>query len=258
MVLFYVDNGKNQIIGGTKMNEIITDVVEEEVIVEEEITEEEVSDEIPEEEEITEEVEEESKSVPLDTFLSTKKRAKEAEKRIKELEDKFYSKEKNEKITNIRNKFKEQGYDDAFIDLQIEMYEDTLSAMSPGKKDEDALLIEEIKDLAEYHGKKDALRYKEQIIAKVKNNGLTVEEAYTLSCRNAPKVYETEVRTQVEQLNAAKRRKAPDKVLNSSGSSTQSVSLNNEDRKMLATMQKLQPDRNWTAAKLKKFNKMYD
>jgi len=233
------------------MDENMTDVVKEEEVLTEEVEEEVVSDEVQEEAVEEARAEEDNKSVPLDTFLSAKKRAKEAEKRIRELEEKFYSKEKNDKIAKIRSKFKEQGYDDAFIDLQVEMYEDTLNSISPAKRDEDTLLIEEIKDLAEYHGKSDAMKYKEQIINRVKNNGLTVEEAYTLSCRTAPKVYETEVRTQVEQINAAKRRKSADKVLNSSGSGGSSVSLTNDEKQELEQMRKMFPDRNWTPEKLK-------
>lgn len=228
----------------------VENVVEEEVV---ENVEENAPDEVKAEEPVEEVVEDENKSVPLDTFLSTKKRAKEAEKRIRELEEKFMSKERNDKITSLQNKLREKGYDEDFISIQTEMYDDLYSSLAP-KSNEDDLLVEEIKDLAEYGGKADALQYKDKIVEKVKNNGLTVEEAYLLASRTAPKVYQSEVRTQVEQINAAKRRKNADATLNSSGGGSASVSLNADEKQMLETMRKMYPDRNWTAEKLKKLN----
>ena len=228
----------------------VENVVEEVVV---ENVEKNAPDEVQAEESVEEVVEDENKSVPLDTFLSTKKRAKEAEKRIRELEEKFMSKERNDKITSLQNKLREKGYDEDFISIQTEMYDDLYSSLAP-KSNEDDLLVEEIKDLAEYGGKADALQYKDKIIEKVKNNGLTVEEAYLLASRTAPKVYQSEVRTQVEQINAAKRRKNADATLNSSGGGSASVSLNADEKQMLETMRKMYPDRNWTAEKLKKLN----
>lgn len=233
------------------MSENVENVVEEEVV---ENVEENAPDEVQAEESVEEVVEDENKSVPLDTFLSTKKRAKEAEKRIRELEEKFLSKERNDKLTNFKNKLREKGYDEDFISIQTEMYDDLYSSVAQPKSNEDDLLVEEIKDLAEYGGKADALQYKDKIIEKVKNNGLTVEEAYLLASRTAPKVYQSEVRTQVEQINAAKRRKNADATLNSSGGGSASVSLNADEKQMLETMRKMYPDRNWTAEKLKKLN----
>lgn len=223
------------------------DILNEEV-------QEEVIDEVVDNETASDEVQEQetNRSVPLDTFLQQKKRAKEAEKRLRELEEKFLSKEKLEKRENIKAKFKEKGYDDEFADLLADTMESFIPAES-SKRSEDDLLVEEIKDLSEYGGQRDALNYKDEIIKRVKTNGLTVEEAYLLAKRTAPKVYESEVQTQVEQLNAAKRRNAQaDKVLNSSSSQTTSVSLNSEERNMLEFLKKTQPFANWTAEKLKR------
>jgi len=230
------------------MNENLENIQEEEIINDEEVT---TPDEVGEVSEV--EDEKDSKSVPLDTFLQQKKRAKEAEKRIRELEEKFLSKERNEKLSKIRNKFKEKGYDDDFIDLQTEIYDDLYSTLAQPKSNENDLLVEEIRDLAEYGGYKDALQHKDKIIEKVKNNGLTVEEAYLLASRTAPKVYQNEIRTQAEQLNAAKRRSlSADKVLNSSGTKAESISLNNEEREMLEFLKRTQPNNNWTAERLKR------
>jgi len=65
------------------MDENMTDVMKEEEVLTEEVEEEVVSDEVQEEGREEAPAEEDNKSVPLDTFLSAKKRAKEAEKRIR-------------------------------------------------------------------------------------------------------------------------------------------------------------------------------
>jgi len=225
---------------------------DENVVVEQEVIEDVVDNEEVASDEVQEQEQQDNKNVPLDTFLQQKKRAKEAEKRLRELEEKFLSKEKLEKREHLKMKFKDKGYDDEFADLLADTMESYIPAES-SKRSEDELLIEEIRDLSEYGGIKDALKYKDEIVKRVKNNGLTVEEAYLLASKTAPKVYESEVKTQVEQLNAAKRRNAQaDKVLNSSSSQQTSVSLNSEERSMLEHLRKTQPLANWTAEKLKR------
>ena len=63
---------------------IVEEELKEEIVNNEEI----VADELQEEQDTEQDTEQVNKSVPLDTFLQQKKRAKEAEKRLKELEDK--------------------------------------------------------------------------------------------------------------------------------------------------------------------------
>jgi hypothetical protein len=198
--------------------------------------------------------------IPLHTFLDEKRRRKELEKRVREFEQEKMSKDKVEKIEKIRSKVKEKGYDDDFADLLGAITDELYSAIPKSSgKSEDDFLIDEIRDAQDYGGLKDAIKYKDQIIARMKKNGLTVEEAYRLEVGSKQRELNSEKRTQEEQIAAMKRRQAAgDKAVSSaSDSSKTSYSLTAEEKKEFEAMKKLRPDRELTVEKFKKLRSMY-
>lgn len=236
---------------------------EEEVVSEENLTPDVENEEVLEENtnEETQIDDSPKNEIPLHTFLEEKRRRKELEKRLREFEQEKMSKDKIEKIEKIRSMAKEKGYDDDYADLMGKFADELLSAIpKAGGKSEDDLLVEEIRDAQDYSGLKDAMKYKDQIVARMKKNNLTVEEAYKLEVGYKTKELASEKRTQEEQIAAIKRRQASgDSAINaSSGSSkTQGTSLNSEDRKLFEFLKKTQPNNNWTAEKFAKYKQMY-
>jgi len=201
------------------------------------------------------------KEIPLHTFLEEKRRRKELEKRIREFEQEKMSKDKVDKIEKIRAKAKEKGYDDDLADLLSTVADELYSAIPKSSgKSEDDFIIDEIKDAQEYGGLKDAMKYKDQILSRVKKNGLTIEEAYRLESQTKQRELQSEKKLQDEQIAAAKRRQASgDKAISSSSDSskTESVTLSAEDRKLLEHLKRTMPSNNWTAEKLVKYKSMY-
>ena len=62
-------------------------------------------------------------------------------KRIKELEDKFLSKERNDKLAKIKNIAKEKGYDDDFADLQAQIFEELYSTVASNNNGDLSLTV---------------------------------------------------------------------------------------------------------------------
>lgn len=230
------------------------ETAEETVVEEEEITEETEQEET--QEEAKEEVKEDSKSVPLEVFLAEKRRRKELEKRQRELESSQLGQDLAQEKQRFINELVADGVDETIAEKMFKPYEKLYQKVNLPKSTDD-LIVEEIRDLADYGEYKDAMQYKDQIIEKVKSldNKITVEDAYALVTKDKKKTREHELRTQIEQENAIKKRQAQaDKTMNASPTKTEGIS--NEDRKTLERLQKLYPDRAWTPQKIKEYKSL--
>lgn len=221
------------------------------------------SDEETAEEDVSETKSEKSKSdyLPVSKYMEEKRRRKQVEEELRKLQAEKMSHEKLAKIDKVRNLAKDKGYDDDMADLLGSFADELLSSIpTSAGKSEDDYLVDEIRDAQEYGGLKEAMKYKDQIIARVKKNGLTIEEAYRLEVGNTSRKLQNEKRTQEEQVAAIKRRQAAgDKVVSAATDSSKSsvVTLNAEDRKLLEDLKRTQPNNNWTAEKFAKYKSMY-
>ena len=221
------------------------------------------SDDIATEHEDSENKTEKNKSdyLPVSKYMEEKRRRRQVEEELRKLQAEKMSHEKVAKIEKMRSLAKDRGYDDDLADLLGSFADELLSSIpnSAGKTEED-FLVEEIRDAQEYGGLKDAMKFKDQIITRVKKNGLTIEEAYRLESAGRIKELQGEKRTQEEQIAAMKRRQAAgDKAISVSTDSAKSsvASLNAEDRKLLEHLKRTQPNNNWTAEKFAKYKSMY-
>jgi hypothetical protein len=215
------------------------------------------------EENISEEKSDKNKSdyLPVSKYMEEKRRRRQVEEELRKLKAEKMSNEKASKIERLRGLAKDKGYDDDLADLLGSFADELLSSIpnSAGKTEED-FLVEEIRDAQEYGGLKDAMKFKDQIISRVKKNGLTIEEAYRLESAGRVKELQGEKRTQEEQIAAMKRRQAAgDKAISVSTDSAKSstTSLTAEDRKLLEHLKRTQPNNNWTAEKFAKYKSMY-
>jgi hypothetical protein len=215
------------------------------------------------EENISEEKSDKNKSdyLPVSKYMEEKRRRRQVEEEHRKLKAEKMSNEKASKIERLRGLAKDKGYDDDLADLLGSFADELLSSIpnSAGKTEED-FLVEEIRDAQEYGGLKDAMKFKDQIISRVKKNGLTIEEAYRLESSGRVKELQGEKRTQEEQIAAMKRRQAAgDKAISVSTDSAKSsaTSLTAEDRKLLEHLKRTQPNNNWTAEKFAKYKSMY-
>lgn len=221
------------------------------------------TEDVEEQEEVSDEQPEKNKSdyLPVSKYMEEKRRRKKVEEELRKLQAEKMSHEKLAKIEKVRSLAKDKGYDDDLADLLGTFADELLSSIpNNAGKSEDDFLVEEIRDMQEYGGLKDAMKYKDQIIARVKKNGLTIEEAYRLESLNKTRELQSERRTKEEQMAAIKRRQAAgDKVVGASSDSSKatSVSLNAEDRKLLEHLKRTQPNSNWTAEKFSKYKSMY-
>lgn len=215
------------------------------------------------EEDSSEEKIEKNKSdyLPVSKYMEEKRRRRQVEEELRKLKAEKMSNEKSSKIERLRNLAKDKGYDDDLADLLGNFADELLSSIpNSAGKSEDDFLVEEIRDAQEYGGLKEAMKYKDQIIARVKKNGLTIEEAYRLEVGNKARELQNEKRTKEEQIAAMKRRQAAgDKVVSAATDSSKSntATLNAEDRKLLEHLKRTQPNNNWTAEKFAKYKTMY-
>lgn len=226
---------------------------ENEIIADEETVDEDVSE--------TKSEKNKSDYLPVSKYMEEKRRRKQVEEELRKLQAEKMSHEKLAKIDKVRSLAKDKGYDDDLADLLGSFADELLSSIpTSAGKSEDDFLVEEIRDAQEYGGLKEAMKYKDQIIARVKKNGLTIEEAYRLEVGNKTRELQSEKRTKEEQVAAMKRRQAAgDKVVSAATDSSKSsvATLNAEDRKLLEHLKRTQPNNNWTADKFAKYKSMY-
>jgi len=201
--------------------------------------------------------EQEDQSVPLSTYLELKNKYKSTKKEYAELKDKTIDKDLLEYKENIKNKYVKEGYNE---DL-AEMLANDLSEMRASIQQRDskyAYIEEDIEDLSSDPIFRDIGDYKESIIEKIKETkkkgyDLTVEDAYIIVSRGntRTKLKDRKINdTQREILNRKNKGTTTMNVAtSSSNSSTPKYKLDQDDRKALIELQKMQPDAKWTPEK---------
>lgn len=197
------------------------------------------------------EKEKEINLVPLNTFLEEKKKRKELEKRLRQLEEKELDVEILTERQKIKQKYVDRGYQEDLADLIAEDYSNLkgeLKRSTLSKKDH---LDEDIEDLARDDFYSDAVSFQKEIKAKVKEfKNISVEDAYNL-VRN-PKIKYKELNEDSEQKRILKRRNesSNNTILNASASSPKNpYPLDDNDKKALIKLQELQPTTGWTIEK---------
>lgn len=191
------------------------------------------------------------RNVPEATFLAEKKRRKELERKLRELEE---SKMDSEILARKSAKVKElveKGFDETVAHEMANMLSEALAEVRSvsRRKSEDELFMEDLEDLASEPYYSDIKGYAKDIKAKMdKVKGLTIEEAYLLVRGPARS---REVKTEVEQKAALDRRKAADKKVADSTppAKAKDMKLDADDLKALARLQEMQPDAGWTKKK---------
>jgi hypothetical protein len=198
------------------------------------------------------EQEQEEQKIPLKKFLEEKSRRKELEKRFKELEIQHLSSKQKEQALDIEEYIKQEGYDETFAKVQSKVFNKIMDLV-PKPNHEDDFIKEEIEDLAETEP--SILKYKKQIIERIKKfkkvgEDLSVEEAYS-HLKPSSKIRESELKTHVEQVNAVARRNAENKkqIASTPSSPKDSYPLDDNDKKALEGLKKMQPDNGWNEEK---------
>lgn len=222
--------------------EIIEDVIE---------NENENSNTEIENEEINETSSEKEDRVPLNKYLQEKKKRREIERRLREIEEKTMSYESKQSVDKFKEKVLENGFGEDVATLFGDLYNEITKSLPKVDKVEHDIL-EDIQDYADENP--EILKYKKEIVDKVKkyrkaDPDFSIEDA--LSLIKPSKVRYSEIKTDVEQKQAMERRKVEGKkVATSTGSSPKNpYPLDEVDIKALEGLQKMQPDKGWTAEK---------
>jgi type I site-specific restriction-modification system R (restriction) subunit len=228
---------------------------EDEELEDEELLDEELEDEETPPDEENED--EDTKQVPLSVLLKEKAKRKELEKKLKEAELVEEQREAEKEKDKIKTKLIAKGYSEEEAEEEAEERYSSRETVRKIKKDlEEREFRAELKELSQSDVFfKDAPLFEAEIKSKMKAvKGLSMEEAYMLVRGSSRR---KEFKTEVEQRAAAARRTALQKGGTASGGGGMSTggkyNLTSEDRKILATLQKAQPDAKWTP---EKFNKV--
>jgi hypothetical protein len=216
------------------------------------MTEQETDIEETQDIEEIEEVEEKKEDrVPLNKYLDEKKRRRDLEKRLRDLEDSQLSYQHKQEIDDIKKIVKEKGYDDDFADLLSEVTNKLLKSVPKVDKVEQEIL-EDIQDYADENP--EVLKHKKEIIEKVKkyrkaDPDFSVEDALNLI--KPSKVRVGELKTDIEQKQAIARRNVEGKKVATASSSSPKnpYPLDEADKKALKGLQDLMPDAGWTIEK---------
>ena len=178
--------------------------------------------------------------VPLSRFLEEKQKRKDLEKRLRSYED-----------NEVKNKYKEKwvnkGFEDDYAEAQADI-EYKIHLQDAKLKDME--LDAEISTLSkedEYFS--DATSYKSEIKAKMKEKGLTAEEAYLILRK---KSRNREVQIDMEQKELAGKRGNGSVNTNPTSSPSNPRNpypLDDADKKALLGLQRMMPSAGWNAEK---------
>lgn len=205
----------------------------------------ELEEEVQGEEEapIEEEKQPEEDKIPKAVFLQQKKELKELKKQLRELTER--EQDSTTKSTIEKAIAKMSGkYDEDFVDVMREFAQSLITSIpKPDKFTEE--VMEDIRDLGQ-----DALKYKDEIIAKVKKfkkagEELSVEEAYELVRVKRP--HEDKIKE--EQKELVNRRKSKEPTGSGGSMSSEKYNLTDKDQSALKQLQRLYPEAGWDAKK---------
>lgn len=224
--------------------EVETEEVENQEEVLEETPEETQEEKLPEEE-AKSKPEPKQDSVPLAKYLAEKKKRQEYEK---VLAQQAAEKEKMQLVQQLI----ERGWPEYEAAIQAE---EKIKQKQESEQLKSKLLDLDIKELAgsdPFYA--DAYSFKDDIKAKMRELGVSAEEAYMLL---RGRVRTREIQLENEQRAAARRKEtAPKRIDTAPPTPPKSpYKLDDDDKKALAKLQEVQPDAGWTVEKYWKLMK---
>jgi hypothetical protein len=193
----------------------------------------------------SEEDQEQGDKIPKSVFLAQKRELKALKRQMREFSEKQQDTDAKRTMENAIAKMADK-YDEDFVEVMREFGNSLLSSYPKVDK-----LTEEITEDIQDMGSPDAIKYKKEIIDKIKRfrkagEELTVEEAYELVRIKRP--HEDRLKEEQKELYSRRKHKEP----TSGGGSSLSKDKYNfteKDKSALTQLQRLNPDAGWTEKK---------
>jgi hypothetical protein len=216
---------------------------------------EELDELLDDEDELDDEPEdddEDEEQVPLAVVLREKAKRKEAERRLKEYEEKEHATSVASEKAEIKARYIRAGYSEALADVLAEERVQTNLEIKRLKDDlSDREFKAELKAIAKDKFFADIEDFSSEIKQKMSEvKGLTIEEAYVLVNRKSAKRKKADLELDEELIAANERRKDLIRQPVSRGSKTTTVGkLDKDDIKALKQLQQMQPEAGWNSKK---------
>ncbi len=189
-------------------------------------------------------------------FLTSKSELKRVKAQLRALEEKNLDSDYKEKMSAIRTKAKEKGYDDDFADMFADTFGELLKS-TPRKDSIDEEVSEELEDLVDEYP--EIKKHKKDIADTLRkfrkvDPDFSVEHAIKLI--NPKKRDISELKLEIEQRNALSRKNEESSSPKGTGGGTkESYPLSDDEKRILKRLQEERPDKNWTAEKYYKLMK---
>lgn len=230
------------------------ELVEENEQQDENLSENKEQDE-PEVEE--EEQKPEPETVPLKTYLETKRKLRDMKRKFEKLEDEKKAVTIRNKKNEIKDRWIKRGFDEETAAMHAEdiaaVYEEMANAKAAKQQ---SYIDEEIEELANEDIYSDIKDYSKQIKAKINKFeqagvDLTVEEAYLHVIGPQNIIKENRLKTQQTNIVNNKNQGArKNNVQTAASNSTKNpYKLDKDDLKALTGLKKMQPEAKWTQKK---------
>jgi hypothetical protein len=211
----------------------------------------------------TDDTDQQDETVPLSTYLDIKNKYKMTKKEYQSLKDKTMDSDLKEYKETTKNKYLKLGYNEDLAEQLAEDLAENRSLVTKRKDSMEESIIEDIQELKSDPIYSDIDYFKDEIIQKIKETkkkgyDLDIEDAYFIVSKQG-KTKAREQRqndTQREVLNKKKKGAVSTNVATSgSEASKNKYKLDEDDKKALATLQRMQPDSKWTPEKYFKMMK---
>ena len=219
----------------------------------EDLDDEDLLDDEDDLDDVPDDDDEDEETVPLAVVLREKAKRKEAERRLKEYEEKEHSVSVASEKAEIKARYIRAGYSEALADVLADERVQTNSEIKRLKDDlGDREFKSELKQIAKdkyFSNIEDFATEIKHKMAEVK--GLTIEEAYLLVNRKSAKRKNKDLELDEELIAANERRKDLMRQPVSRGSSQTAAKgkLDKDDIKALKQLQQMQPEAGWNSRK---------
>jgi hypothetical protein len=206
----------------------------------------------------SEQIVEESKDsdkVPLATMLEERKRRKEVERQLREIQEKQIDSDVKLTKAQLKQKYIDKGVDEDVAEAFADEFANIKAEVKKAsfKELENSSVEEDLKDMSKDAFFSDALTYKKEIINtlntyRAKGIDLSLEDAY-IKVRGKSRL--NEYKTEIEQKALNNRRNVEEKGIPAAKptSPKDPYPLDEADKKALAGLQKAQPQAGWDAKK---------
>jgi hypothetical protein len=185
-------------------------------------------------------------TVPLAKYLEVQKKAKEYERKLAaEAADRERAK--------LEQSFIGRGYPETEARLLAEERIEVRRELEQARRDRMEGQVERLARSEEFYA--DADTFKDELLDIMREKNVDAKQAYLL---HRGDLRLKELQTKTEQRNLAQRKDATNKkVATAAPAPVESdySGLNNEDKRVLAELQRMQPDAGWNAEKFKKMRK---